>query len=71
MKAKSLLVAGAAIMFTVAVSVAGERSRPMMVDNDQDSYQTANYQDTVPGKKDKKKKDTTKKRDTSFVAYNK
>ena len=68
MKAKSLLVAGAAIMFTVAVSVAGERSRPMMVDNDQDSYQTANYQDTVP-KKDKKKKDTTKKRDTSFVAY--
>jgi hypothetical protein len=68
MKAKSLLVAGTAIMFTVAVSVAGERNRPMMVDNDQDSYTTANYQDTVP-KKDKKKKDTTKKRDTSFVAY--
>jgi hypothetical protein len=69
MKAKSLVVAGAAILFTVAVSIAGENTRPMMVDNDQDSYQTANYQDTTPGKKDKKKKDTTQKRDTSFVAY--
>ena len=65
MKTKSLVAAGAAIFFTVAVSIAGESSRPMMVDEGQ-----ANYQDTVPKKKDdKKKKDTTQKRDTMFVAY--
>jgi hypothetical protein len=66
MKTKSLVAAGAAIFFTVAVSIAGESTRPMMVDDGQ-----ANYQDTVPKKKkdDKKKKDTTQKRDTMFVAY--
>jgi uncharacterized membrane protein YciS (DUF1049 family) len=60
---KAILVCGIAV-FAVAVTVGSQNRTPIMIDEGY-STNSSNFQDTT--KKDKKKKDTTQKRDTSFV----
>jgi hypothetical protein len=63
---KTLLVACAALLFTVAISASNQGMKPLL----EEGYSAStNFQDTTPGKKKDttgKKKDTMR-RDTSLV----
>jgi len=60
---KAILVCSVAV-FAVAVTVGSQNRTPVMIEEGY-SANSSNFQDTT--KKDKKKKDTTGKKDTSFV----
>ncbi|MDF2187245.1 hypothetical protein [Paraflavitalea sp. CAU 1676] len=63
---KTLLIAGAALFFTVSLS-ALNTDHPSIPPGDE-TY-SANFQDSTKKKKDKKKKDSTDRKDTAFVQY--